>query len=98
MSANRIPVFDVLLVEDDLTEVALVSGLVARDEKRCVRLTACTSLAEALAALASRSFSAILLDLTLPDSAGFDTFDCLRRASGDAPILVRSGCDPVQYH
>ena len=42
---------------------------------------------EALEALSEREFDAVLLDLRLPDSEGFDTFAAVHKRSPDMPIV-----------
>jgi PAS domain S-box-containing protein len=50
-------------------------------------------LADALLRLAERSFDAVLLDLTLSDSEGFETFARTQAAAGDAAIIVLTAHD-----
>jgi signal transduction histidine kinase len=46
--------------------------------------------------LASREFDAVLLDLNLPDSRGMETFERLRAAVPEVPIIVCTGIDDRQ--
>ncbi len=50
-------------------------------------------LTDALAGLAGGPFDAVLLDLALPDSDGFETFTRLQAAAGDAAILILAAHD-----
>jgi signal transduction histidine kinase len=59
-----------------------------RQARHRFRLTECTTLAEALDAVATGASAVVLLDLGLPDSAGFETFARMRAGAGDVPILV----------
>src|SRR5262245_27263715 len=43
--------------------------------------------------LASPGIDVVLLDLSLPDSAGLDTFACLHAAAPEVPVVVLSGLD-----
>lgn len=54
-------------------------------------LTHVERLDEALKRIAETPFDVVLLDLSLPDSQGLDTFMCLHAQSEGLPILVLSG-------
>ena len=45
----------------------------------------------ASSALAERHYDAVLLDLNLPDSSGFETFSCVRQKAPDQAIIVLTG-------
>ena len=82
----------ILLVEDSradavLTARALESGGGARFE-----LTIAGSLGEGIDHLA-QGFDAILLDLTLPDSAGTETVTRMRAAAHNMPIVVLTSAE-----
>jgi sigma-B regulation protein RsbU (phosphoserine phosphatase) len=76
----------ILLVEDSLADAALAErALVVSDGDFDVTITG--SLDAGIVCLAG-GFDAILLDLTLPDSAGSDTVVRMRAAARDVPIVV----------
>ena len=82
----------VLLIEDNpadakLAELYLGEGSTVFQAE----LTWCDDLAKGIAALADGSFDIVLLDLTLPDSSGIDTFVKLHEAAPHTPIVVLSG-------
>ena len=52
-----------------------------------------TTLAGALEQLESRRFHAVILDLTLPDSRGLDTFRRVRQVYPGLPVLLLTGLD-----
>jgi CheY-like chemotaxis protein len=52
-----------------------------------------THLAEAVQRLGNVEVDIILLDLRLPDSAGFESVQKVRDAAGDTPIVVLTGTD-----
>lgn len=83
----------VLLVEDCDEYALLVRRILAKQQLGRFVLEHVGSLAAALAALAERPFDALLLDLTLPDSAGLDTFDRVNAAAPTVPVVVLSGTD-----
>ena len=81
-----------LIVEDDEHQQAFISQLLelhpfARD---AFAPTIVATLAEALAQLEDHTFDVVLLDLTLPDSSGIETFHSLRRQHPDVAIVIWS--------
>ncbi|MDQ2872391.1 MAG: ATP-binding protein, partial [Candidatus Eremiobacteraeota bacterium] len=56
-----------------------------------VEVAAVSRTADAVRALQSKAFDAILLDLTLPDAGGIDAVSALRSAANHTPIVVLSG-------
>jgi PAS domain S-box-containing protein len=83
---------DVLLVEDNPADARLVAEYL-RDVGSPVALTHARHLAHAVEQLRRRGFHAILLDLSLPDCQGIDTFARAHAAAPDAPIVVLTGLD-----
>lgn len=82
----------VLLIEDNALDARCVAGFLAKADGLFV-LTRATTLAEGLAALAKQPAGAVLLDLTLPDSSGLETFTRVHACVGDTPIVVLTGLD-----
>lgn len=80
-----------LLVEDDPTYARLVRTSLRRAPGRLYDIVHVDRLADALMQAKQHSFDAVLLDLTLPDASGLETFERLNRAMTDVPILVLSG-------
>ncbi|MEO6444669.1 MAG: response regulator [Gemmatimonadaceae bacterium] len=88
----------VLVVEDDdLTAAIVLAALDSRAASADARVTfsphRVATLAEALLFLKSEPCAAIVLDLTLPDSAGLDTLHAVIRAGVDAAIIVLTGLE-----
>jgi two-component system cell cycle sensor histidine kinase/response regulator CckA len=81
----------VLLVEDNPADARLVSELLKEATAQTIALTHSTFLEEALGRLRADSFSAVLLDLSLPDSNGLETFRRARASAPHAPIVVLTG-------
>ncbi len=77
----------VLHVEDD----AGLRSVVAMMLEPFARTEAATTLAEALAKVASERYDLVLLDISLPDGSGWDLFDKMREASQHPPVIVFSG-------
>jgi signal transduction histidine kinase len=89
----------VLLVEDNPADVDLIqealedAALDQADIGPVLRLEQVDRLAKALDRLQQGDVDIVLLDLSLPDSHGFDTFVRLERAGSRTPIVVLSGLD-----
>ena len=80
----------VLLVEDNPADARLVREML-KDAHHPVTLTHANRLRDALECLRTQGFSAILLDLNLPDSEGMNTFLRARAEAAQAPIVVLTG-------
>ncbi len=87
----------VLLVEDSPAHADLVKDVLAQARGGPAglrfRVTHVTWLASALERLDQGDVDAVLLDLTLPDSQGLDTFTRTRAHAADVPIVVLSALD-----
>lgn len=81
----------VLLVEDSIADAAFAErALEVSDGEFDVTITG--SLDAGIGCLAD-GFDAILLDLTLPDSAGSETVVRMRAAASNVPIIVLTSAD-----
>ncbi|WP_341527565.1 response regulator [Nostoc sp. UHCC 0302] len=83
----------VLLVEDNPGDVFLLHELLKEVTTVRVELMPVERLSEALNHLATKSFDVILLDLSLPDSQGLETFVIAHNRSKATPIIVLTGID-----
>jgi len=86
----------VLLVEDDTGYARLIAAALRRSRGRHYELVHVEYLSDALVEIKQRTFDAVLLDLTLPDARGLETFARLHRADPELPIVVLSGLDDEQ--
>ncbi len=80
----------VLLVAGNSTDASLIQDALANTADTAFRVETVTQLAAALDRLSSDIFEVILLDLTLADSTGLDTFDQVFKAAPNSLILVLS--------
>jgi CheY-like chemotaxis protein len=83
----------ILLVEDNSADAQLVQDMLKDASHTPIAVTHVARLHEALGYLRTQPVSAMLLDLTLPDSDGLDT---LLRATAEVPhtpIVVLTGID-----
>jgi hypothetical protein len=83
----------VLLVEDNPGDVRLISELLWEYREQFRLEGQVKRLAEAEEAVESGAVDLVLLDLSLPDSQGFETFERLLSHGRTLPILVLSGVD-----
>jgi len=81
----------VLLVEDSPTDAQLLQERLSLIDTERFEVTHLERLDEALARLRGESFDVVLLDLSLPDSTGHDTFLRAQREVPDVPLVVLSG-------
>src|SRR6267378_1332272 len=83
----------VLLIEDNPGDVRLIREMLAEGEDGIFELACVGRLSQGLEYLATRSACLVLLDLSLPDSYGFDTFLKVYAHSPKVPIIVLTGHD-----
>jgi PAS domain S-box-containing protein len=83
----------ILLVEDNPGDVRLIAELLSDYREQFLLVAQVTRLAEAEEAVEKAGVDLVLLDLSLPDSQGFETFSRLLSHGRNLPILVLSGVD-----
>lgn len=86
----------VLLVEDDPGQVTVIKVLLKRAQGTQFELRVATDLDSALKELAAGGIDIVLLDLSLPDSNGIDTFLKVRQVAPRLPAIVLTGTDDEQ--
>jgi diguanylate cyclase (GGDEF)-like protein len=86
------PALRLLIVEDNPGDARLIQEYLRSSQAR-FSFAHVDRLSRAAEALHEDAFDAILLDLSLPDSRGLDTFLTMRRAAPATPILVLTGTD-----
>lgn len=86
----RKPVKSLLVVEDDEGDRMAIAGILGGKE---FRLIEAKNGREALAALGTNQFDAMILDLGLPDISGFEVLDTLRNdpALKTLPVIIYTG-------
>ena len=79
----------ILLIEDQAQDAELIEELLQEvPNHNKIALTWVQRLGEAIAVLQKENFNLILLDLSLPDSFGFDTLVRLQEFISNTPIVV----------
>jgi C4-dicarboxylate-specific signal transduction histidine kinase len=81
----------ILLVEDNAADAASIRRALSDSTFGRFEVTVAKRLEEAMQKIAAAAFAAVLLDLNLPDSAGLETLEHLRRQVLHVPIVVLTG-------
>jgi DNA-binding response OmpR family regulator len=81
----------VLLIEDNDDDAVIVRETLREAGERHFHLETAPRLGDGLRCLDEQQFDVVLLDLSLPDSFGIETFDEVRSHSREIPIVVLSG-------
>ena len=82
---------NILLVEDSASDAYLLEESLSQQEIGGFRITHAESWAQAVTHLRQQPFDVLLLDLSLPDSTGNETFVRAREAAPNLPIVVLTG-------
>ena len=82
-----------LLFEDDPGDADLLKETLCREQDPSFIVENVPRFEEGLARLKSGGVDLVLLDLSLPDSHGFDTFAKVYMAASSLPIVVLTGLD-----
>ena len=83
----------ILLVEDNAGDARLVETYLRRAEDPQFSVQRVDRLGKGLERLREGGIDVVLLDLTLPDSQGIDTFETAVAEAPDVPIIVMTGID-----
>ncbi|MFQ5790095.1 MAG: response regulator [Acidobacteriota bacterium] len=81
----------VLLIEDNRSDVLVIRQMLGETRVARFQMECTSSLATGLARLAAGGIDVVLLDLSLPDSEGLDTFTRLHRQAQGLPVVVLTG-------
>ena len=82
----------VLYIEDDEDDFILTSQLL-KDADQPFRIEWQQTLQSGIEAIASNAFDIVILDLSLPDSSGWETFTTMREQAPDLPIILMTGLE-----
>jgi two-component system cell cycle response regulator len=85
----------ILFVEDNPGDVRLVQEMLAAFANGCI-VTHVQRIDESIPLLDSGEVDLVLLDLSLPDSTGLETFDRIRAQSPDVPIVILTGQQDIE--
>jgi len=83
----------ILLIQDNPDAAKNICGALSSASGGPFEVEWVRNLSEGLKRLIKEGIDAILLELSLPDSSGLETFDKLQAAAADIPILILGGND-----
>jgi signal transduction histidine kinase len=81
----------ILLIEDSPDDVVLLKHILAEHKNNRFDISHAGTLTDAIKILETRPFNLILLDLSLPESEGLDTFAQVHNRFSSTPIIVLTG-------
>ncbi len=81
----------VLLIEDSEADYLLARAMLTRSHGARYAVTWTDRLQGGLERLSQGMVDVVLLDLSLPDSSGWETFETLREKARDVPLIVLTG-------
>jgi len=83
----------VLLIEDDPADAQLIMEILREEPGNAMVILHASNLASGLETLERGGIDVVLLDLTLPDSSGHNTFAMLAKHVPTMPVIVLTGMD-----
>ncbi|MGZ5027308.1 MAG: PAS domain S-box protein [Methylobacter sp.] len=84
---------NILLIEDHKPDAVLLRELLMENTRQFFHLVHAERLDQGLALLKQGRFDVALLDLSLPDVSGQDTFRLLHQQAPNLPIIILTGLD-----
>jgi len=87
------PILNILLIEDNPADAKLIDIYLREAYGKGYTLSTCDYLRKGLKVLTQKVFDIVIIDLTLPDSSGLDTFKQIYEHSPQTPIIVLTGYD-----
>src|SRR5665213_4081009 len=89
----EIKTIKILLVEDNPDDVFYLRMVLHKVTGTHFELESTNDLASSAQRLAAGDIDVVLLDLTLPDSSGLETFTAIKNGAPEIPIIILSGMD-----
>jgi len=83
----------VLLIEDNPADAQLIMAILQEEPENTMEILQVSNLARGLETLERGGIDVVLLDLTLPDSSGHNTFAMLAKHVPTMPVIVLTGMD-----
>jgi PAS domain S-box-containing protein len=87
----------ILLIEDNPADARLMRNALEAHSAGQWSVVCVERLSEALAQLKTNAYGVALLDLSLPDSEGFDTISRVQTQAPQVPIIVLTGHDDEEF-
>lgn len=90
--------FRILLIEDDPDDVLIIRETLADPESAMkAELIAASTLDDGIDKLSAGEADVVLLDLSLPDSQGLDTFVRVHAQAPTVPVIILTGLDDESF-
>lgn len=83
----------ILMIEDNPQDLRLIQEMLREIKNPSFELTGSSRLDKGLKLLVRDNFDILLLDLSLPDSTGLDTFASVYEQAPEIPIVILSGLE-----
>jgi two-component system, cell cycle response regulator len=83
----------ILLIDNNQDFVFLIRKALSQASGQGIEITQASRLSEALQHISTRTFDAIVLDISLPETDQFDAFTRIRRQAPETPIVVLTADD-----
>lgn len=83
----------ILIIEDNPEDLRIIEEMLKEVENPVFELHSSKRLSDGLKCLVRDGFDILLLDLSLPDSVGLDTFSSVYEQAPEIPIVILSGFD-----
>lgn len=83
--------FNILLVEDNAADQFLLEQMLLSSRLRIKKIYIASTIKEAIQILETSEINFVLLDLTLPDSFGIDSFKSIKRLIRRIPVIILTG-------
>ena len=96
MGTGKPSAIHALLIEDNLGDARLIELMLSESESHRFTFERVERLAEGIDRLKRPGVDLVLLDLSLPDAAGIETFNSLFAEAPDYPVLVLTGLIDTQ--
>lgn len=93
MASHPTDSYEVLLIEDNPGDAYLIQKYLSGVDSIHFNIIHLETLSEALVYIGGHRVDAILLDLSLPDAQGLDSFNTLYQIAKDTPIVILTGLD-----
>lgn len=87
------PMVHVLVIEDSEAQIAMITGMLQKDDASRFDIHIARDLSQGLRHLSRMPFDVVMLDLTLPDSSGLQSCIRVSQAAPDVSIVVLTGLD-----
>lgn len=84
---------NILYIEDNPGDVVIMEEMLSEEQSAACSLESADLLSAGLERLEKGEIDVVLLDLSLPDSHGIETFETVKNRTSGVPIIVVTGTD-----